>query len=384
MAWRLPRQTAWDAVFPQCNSGRSFGTDVRWKMRLDKVAITLSIVCASIAVVTGAALSKDERSAESNASDNSNCDTSKWSKSKDGSQSPVPQHFCTKSSSTISNPFAAVVGIGAPDGSPVRENDQRYLQRAQHLVQARTALDNTRQESGIGVNFINETGGGGLPQTNHNQKVALSVFALGLPGGANMWGINTDVHMHAGVGNYPFYGREADHTNFNRDYAPGGTVAFGDYLTFTGLPMTAGIEMSGNPNPGSKSLYYGILFQGKAGFSEIGTGLISDATIVDGSNSRSSIKIYGRHSDVINSYDADVDRIITAKPGQKVCFSGVSHCVSFNAAKNALELNDGRFIVSDKGIAAPSLPASGGKIKGSLCVDLSGNIFVKTTTGPCL
>lgn len=268
------------------------------------------------------------------------CDTSQWTGYAGGTFSPLFACSGIKSSPTISNAYPGVVGIGDSSPNPVPVNDPTYLQRAAHLVQAKTALDNTKQESALGINFLNQTGGGGLPQTDHNQKVALSVFALAVPGASNMWAINTDLHVNAGVGNYSMYGREADHTNFNGDYKPGGCSGtcpagqisgnfFGDFFTFTGKPVTAGTAYSGHAETGSKNMYYGLLFQPQAGFTAVGTGLISDATILDGTNATTSYQIQGNHTVGVGTTQGTMPYAFISAAGQNTCFNALDACWSY-------------------------------------------------------
>lgn len=54
------------------------------------------------------------------------------------------------------------------------------------------------------------------------------------------------------------------------------------------------------------------------------------------------------------------------------------------SGKNAPVQSLSGLVVSGGGISAPALPTTGGTVKGTLCVDTSGNIYVKTTAGSCI
>lgn len=211
-----------------------------------------------------------------NATPASPCDTSQYLSFFPDTASPQPSCFASVMAPTITVPFPAVVGIDSPSQNP---NDQTHIQFGQHVIQAQTALDNTHQESGLVVNFISKTGGGGLPQTNWNEKVGIYAPCLAIPGAANTWCINDDLVILSGVGNYSMFRHEGDMTNFNCDYAPGGPCgnAFGDFLTFTGMPITAAMDFTGTANPGSANMHDGFLFQNPT--TGAFTGSISGTTL---------------------------------------------------------------------------------------------------------
>jgi hypothetical protein len=299
------------------------------------------------------------------------CDTGKWTGFAGNTFSPLFACSAVKSSPTITNAYPGVVGIGDGSATAVPVNDPNYLQRAAHLVQAKTALDNTKQETGLGVNFISASGGGGLPVTNHNQKVGLSVFALAVPGAANTWAVNTDFHVNAGVGNYSAFGREADHTNFNGDYKPGGCGGtcptgqidgnfFGDFMTFTGKPITAGTVYTGTAETGSKNMYFGILFQPEPGFTAVGTGLISDATILDTTNAATSYQIKGNHTVGVGTTLATLPYAFISAAGQATCFNALAGCFTYDTSKAGLSYNSGKVVLSDAGtVSATAFAATG-------------------------
>ncbi|WP_298951169.1 hypothetical protein [uncultured Methylobacterium sp.] len=285
------------------------------------------------------------------------CDLARWGRDPGGTQSPIPACFGTKIADAITIPYPGVVGIGDEGGRAVPAGDPTHFQRGQVVVQARTALDNRRQESAIASNLVVETGGGGLPQTNHNQKVNLTLFTLVRPGASNSWGLNNDFHLHAGVGNYPGYRHEGDMTNFNCDYRPNGPcgVAAGDFLTYTGKPVTAGTLVTGNPEPNGKSLYYGVLFQGVAGFEGVGTGLISDVTIWDGTNARVSYNVTGRHDVGFKTLDGTMPYAIQTRAGQKTCLGGAAGCLVYEDEGRRLAYGEGIRLHDDGGLVAASV-----------------------------
>ena len=312
----------------------------------------LAIACLllSVSPIGSMATVGQEVSSESS----SVCDTGQWTSYIGDTQSPMPKCFTSKASNVINVPFPALNGIGDTAGRRVPIGDLTHLQFAQDYVGAVTLRDNTHQEIGLAVNFLDRTGGGGLPQNVHNQKVALDVFALGVPGGSNIWALNTDLHVNSGFGNYFAAGREADHTNFNGDYKPGGCPAsscpagqinsnfFGDFLTFTGYPITAGSAWTGNPNPESASMHYGMLFQNVRGYTAIGTGLVADVLLWDSTNARTSLRIDGHHTVGLDTTQGSMLYAAAFAAGQNECFDGLRNCIVYDAESQRLRYNTAR------------------------------------------
>lgn len=293
------------------------------------------------------------------------CDLSQWSADPQGTQSPIPNCYGSRLSSKIDIAYPGVVGIGAEDGSRVPTNDPTFLQHGQLLIQSKTTKGNDQQESAIVSNMITRTGGSGASQTNHNQKVNLTLFTLMMPGASNTWGMNNDFHINPGVGHYPAFRHEGDMTNFNGDYAPGGcnpcakdrinANAAGDFLTFTGYPITAGIWLTGEPNSGNANMHYGLYFAGNPKHGSVGTGLIKAVTVYDATNAPTSLKIDGTHTTGIDTSGASMSYAATFGSGQKLCFGGTSGCLNYDNVNRLLNYNNGQILLSDTG----SLTVSG-------------------------
>lgn len=62
----------------------------------------------------------------------------------------------------------------------------------------------------------------------------------------------------------------------------------------------------------------------------------------------------------------------------------VGNDVVNGAYTSFLTVDGGGATTLRKGVFAPGLPTSGGAVKGTACVDTSGQFYVKTTTGACL
>jgi hypothetical protein len=222
-------------------------------------------------------------------------------------------------------------------------------------VQAQTVKDNTHQEAAMVSNFVSRTGGGGLPQTNWNEKVNLYLPTLVVPGGSNTWALNDDLHIQSGVGNYSMYRHEGDMTNFNGDYAPGGCSpctgiqingnAVGDFLTFTGYPVTAGTMVSGTPNRGSANMHYGTLFQAIPGFTAVGTGLVSEITINDSTNAANSYQIYGNHTTGFNTTTATLTYAVATAQGQSICLNVFDACWAHLGTNMTSFSQNGGFVI---------------------------------------
>jgi hypothetical protein len=178
----------------------------------------------------------------------------------------------------------------------------------------------------------------------------------------------------------------------------------------------------------TNSIYsYGLLFQG-----DTATG---DGDVLLSTASKTSIRINGKHYIGIDTSQDQTKYALVTGVNQLTCFNALDGCFTYNGG-NTLRYNQGggtameviggaangvqvqaapsgfgpfvRAIGGDpniplnlagKGaspvqvtgglavsttITAPALPTSAGTTKGSLCVDTSGNVFVKTTSGPCL
>lgn len=258
----------------------------------------------------------------------SGCNTSEYHGFVGGIMAPNITCSVTKISGALDVPFASPTGIpNTTNGAPAADNDQTYINYTQALIQGKTTKQQP-QESTLTVSTQIQTGATGnvtTPDGSFGQKIGLYVPTVVLPGAGNSWAINENLVVAPNVGNFSMWRHEGDLTNFNCDVITGacGNIA-GDFLTFTGKRITAGLWMTtGGIDAGSPAnMQYGMLFSSVSGKTAVGTGLIALDTISDATNATNTLHVWGSHTNVVNTLDAtSITNVVNMKDGQRIAFN---------------------------------------------------------------
>lgn len=166
----------------------------------------------------------------------------------------------------------------------------------------------------------------------------------------------------------------------------------------------------------------GVLFQGE--------NMASDNAIAVNDSSYNAFSAAGKHHVGLNTTSDDARYAVVASEEQKVCLKTFDGCWSFasgamqytNQGQSVIQLvsvtnganglrvtaagagfgpslepagGDTNIALNLKGkgagavqvlggLAAPSLPTTGGTVRGTLCIDSAGTVYVKTSSGACL
>jgi hypothetical protein len=227
-----------------------------------------------------------------------------------------------------------------------------------------------------------------------NAKLSAYFETRAVPGAGQVWGAVSNLELDPGMTPVFASSGEFDITNnTGTDCAAGISNCFGLYVVAAGTNSnTSGIQVEGRGTPGGlPSSLFGIRLAGPLG----SVSAISVAT--SGGSSALGIGTFGAAS----FSSAAIDDASTAPAGINMSGSKTLAAIRLAATTfNGIDLSSGtysgsqitgiNFSVSPTGglsantLKALAMPASAGSVRGTVCIDTTGVLYVKTTTGACL